>query len=174
MQLRVLTKWLVLIALADACSGTRVVSVLAERPSASIEHMPPLLTTIDASNAHLPLNVSGASVAYGDVDRALADSVERATRSLAEELAQKHARPLELTLEIVDAHAEYERERLLVRLGLRATLRERAGNTYLAQTHVHASAAATVTPERGAKIVLEATDTLGGKLSGWLAGMDLR
>jgi len=130
--------------------------------------------SLDASSARLPLDVSGASVAYGDVDRALIESIERATRPLAEELVRRRARPLELTLELVNAHAEYDHGRLLVRLGVRATLRERAGNLYLAQTHARATASAALPAERGSNVVLDATNALGDQLSNWLAGMDLR
>jgi len=129
---------------------------------------------LDTSNVHLPLEVSGANVAFGDVDRAVVGSVERATRSVAEDLARRHARPLEMTVELVSAHAEYERGRLLVRLAVRATLRERAGNVYLAQTHARGASSAVIAAERGGKVILETTDALGEQLSGWLAGMDLR
>lgn len=170
----VVGKWVVVFALVSACSGTRVVSVLSDRAHERSELASPLRVTIDATNAHLPLSVAGANVAYGDVDHALAGSVERATRPLVAELARRNARPLELAIEIVEAHADEEQGRLLVRMSVRATLRERAGNTYVAQTHAHASTSAVVPADHGGKAVLEVTDSLGDKLAGFLAGLDLR
>ena len=161
-------------ALTSACSGTRIVSVLPEQAQTRAHAAPLLLIRVDATSTQLPLAVAGASIAYGEVDRALAVSVEHATRTLSEELARRHARPLAFTVEIVDAHAEDDRGRLLVRMTVRATLRERAGNAYVAQTHAHANASAAFAPDEGGKAVLEVTDSLGGELAGFLAGLDLR
>ena len=128
---------------------------------------------VDATNTHLPLAISGANVAYGDLDRALARAVEGALARLSGELAARHARRLELAVELVEAHAEYARERLVVRLTVRATLRESSGNVYLAQTHAHASASAVIAPERGATVVSDCDAAIARQLSGWLDGMSL-
>ncbi|HEX3777661.1 MAG TPA: hypothetical protein VHV51_24495 [Polyangiaceae bacterium] len=160
-------------ALVIGCGGGSVVSVLPARAPTEAERAPPLRVAVDATSTHLPLAVSGASVSYGDVDRALAQSIEHALSTTKRELAESDAHALGLSIELVDAHAEYTRDRLVVRMGVRATLRQSSGNVYLAQTHAHASASAMTSAERGAPVVLECADSIGRQLSGWLAGMDL-
>jgi hypothetical protein len=155
------------------CSGPRVISILPAQVARSEDRTPPLSVVVDATNTHLPLAISGANLAYGDVDRALSQAIERALVRLSAELAARHARRLELAVELIDAHAEYSRERLVVRLTVRATLRENAGNVYVAQTHARASASAVVAPERGATVVSDCDAALARQLSGWLDGMEL-
>jgi hypothetical protein len=160
--------------LVASCGGERVVSVLPTRVPTEAEASPPLRVAVDTTSAHLPLAVSGASVAYGDVDRALARAVERALEPTLSDLTRRNAHKLTLSVELVEAHAEATRDRLIVRLAVRATLRENAGNVYLAQTHAHANASAAVPAEHGAPVVLDCVDSIGLKLAGWLGGMDLR
>jgi hypothetical protein len=133
-----------------------------------------LRVAVDATSTHLPLPVSGANVAYGDVDRALAQAIEQALATTTKDLEQRSAKPVGLAVELVEARAEYAHDRLVVRMAVRATLRENSGNVYLAQTHAHASASAVLPPERGAPVVLECADSISHQLSGWLAGMELR
>jgi L-asparaginase II len=156
------------------CGGERVISVLPARTAIAAEASPPLRVAVDTTSTHLPLVVSGASIAYGDVDRALARAVEHALDPTLAELARRNARKLDLSVELLEARAEWTQDRVTVRLAVRATLRENAGNVYLAQTHAHASASAAVPAEHGAQVVLDCTDSIGRKLSGWLTGMDLR
>jgi hypothetical protein len=170
----VLCRVISIAALVAGCGGPHVVSVLPARAATEAERSRPVRVSVDTTSTHLPLVVAGADVAYGDVDQALARAVEHALEPTTLELAQKNARPLGLSVELVEARAEYARDRLVVRLAVRATLRESSGNVYLAQTHAHSSASAVVPAERGAGAVLECTDSIGHQLSGWLGGMDLR
>jgi hypothetical protein len=129
-----------------------------------------LRVQVDATSAHLPLAVTGSNAVYTDVDRALDRSVESAVAALAAELGTLRAQQLELFVELVEAQAEYSDATLVVRMVVRATLRDKLGNSYLAQTYARWSASAHVAPEVGAKIVLDCTDAIGSQLSGWLAG----
>jgi hypothetical protein len=160
--------------LVASCGGERVISVLPARTATEAEASPPLRVAVDTTSAQLPLAVSGASIAYGDVDQALTCAVERALEPTLRELARRHAQQLGLSVELLEARAASTHDGLIVRLAVRATLRENAGNVYLAQTHAHANASAAVPAERGAQVVLDCTDSIGRQLSGWLAGMDLR
>jgi len=150
-----------------------VVSVLPAAARIEQERPRPLRLAVDTTSSHLPLVVAGAKVAFGDVDRALEQSIERALAASIEDLARRRTRALGLSVELVEARAEYAHDRLIVHLAVRATLRENAGNLYLAQTHAHASSSAVVSAEHGAKVVLDCTDSIGRQLSGWLSGMDL-
>jgi hypothetical protein len=166
----VLRKLIPIALIIVGCGGPRVISILPAQVASSEQRASPLSVVVDASNTHLPLPVSGANVAYGDVDRALSRSIEGALVRVSAELAARHARRLELAVELLDAHAEYSRERLVVRLTVRATLRENAGNVYVAQTHARASASAVILPERGASVVSDCDAAIARQLSGWLEG----
>jgi hypothetical protein len=170
----VLCRVISIAAFVAGCGGPSVVSVLPAQARVEAERASPLRVAVDATSTHLPLTVAGAGVAYGDVDRALARAIEHALEPTTQELARRSAAQLGLAVELVEAHAETSRDRLVVRLAVRATLRENAGNVYLAQTHAHASASAVVPAEHGAQVVLDCTDSIAHQLSGWLAGMDLR
>ncbi len=127
---------------------------------------------IDVTSVHLPLAVSGANVAYSDVDRALGRSIARETAGFEGRWGSA-GRPLELDVELIEAHAEYAGGRLVVRLTTRSTLRDRAGNRYIAQTYARGSDSATVVVDQGGAVVRSATDAVGRRLAGWLAGLDL-
>jgi hypothetical protein len=162
------------IAIAICCGGcsTTTVSLWSARAPA-----PPagvLKIDLDTTSVHLPLRVDGARVTFTDVDRALTQSLQNALRPFTLNLGERHAAPLALFVELIDAHADYAQERLVVRMTVRATLRERSGNSYVAQTHAHFSSSGATTPERGAPIALSCSDAIAGQLSGWLSGMDLR
>ncbi len=170
----VLGRLIPILAFVVGCGGPSVVSVLPAR--ATYKEDPPrsVHVALDATSTHLPLVVTGTTIAYGDVDQALALAIEHALEPTTEELARRNAKHLELAVELVEAHAEYARDRLLVRLAVRATLRENSGNVYLAQTHAHAGASAVLPAENGARVVLSCADSIAHQLSGWLSGMDLR
>jgi hypothetical protein len=144
-----------------SCGAPSVLSVLPVRHAPEVAPpISPLTVSLNATSVRLPLVVSGASVAYADVDRALHRSIEVATLTVAHQEIRPPGEPLEPHVELVEARADYSRDRLIVELPVRATLRQRAGNTYVAQTHAHSSASAVVAPERGARAVLTARTRL--------------
>ncbi len=111
-----------------------------------------------------PLPVSGADVAYADLERALGQAVIRAVHPRHDQT---------LTVELVAAEAAYKHSRLSVSLVARATLRAREGNAFVTQTQVICRDAALVTPENGASVVWSCMTRLGRDLSGWLDGVKL-
>ncbi len=119
-----------------------------------------------------PLPVAGTSVAYADVEPALASAVASAVTGWADEKGGAHARGYSLLVEITQADLRDRDGRLLVNLGVRATLRSRADNAYVAQTHVYCQEAGLVAPERGAPVLYACMAHLGRELSGWLGGID--
>lgn len=156
-----------------ACSTT-VLSVLpAQAPPPSHERKPSISIVLDSTTARLPLSVSGSDVAFGDVDRALARSVEAAVAAASPKLHLAPDAHLVLAVELIDARAEYSHERLVVALAARATLRHEKGNAYVAQTHAHSTASAHVPASHGAPSVLACTDSIASQLSGWLLGLDV-
>ncbi len=170
----VLNRLIPILEFVVGCGGPSVVSVLPARATQREEPPRSVHVTVDATSTHLPLAVSGTGVAYGDLDQALALAIEQALEPMTAELARRNAKHLGLSVELVEAHAEYARDRLVVHLAARATLRENSGNVYLGQTHAHAGASAVLPAENGGSVVLSCADSIAHQLSGWLSGMDLR
>jgi hypothetical protein len=79
----------------------------------------------------------------------------------------------QLFVEITSADANYEDGRLIFSLAVRATLRGRAGNIYLAQTQASCRQGGIVRPEEGAPVMYRCMTELGHDLEGWLDGVNL-
>jgi hypothetical protein len=58
-------------------------------------------------------------------------------------------------------------------VGVRATLRARAGNVYLAQTQASCRQGGIVAPDQGAPIIYRCMTEVGHDLAGWLDGVNL-
>lgn len=159
-------------ALIAACSQT-VISVLPAQTPRQIRAPVPVEVAVDATGVFMPMHVSGAGVAYSDVDRALARSLESALAAVFPRLSLASDQRLLLRVEILETHAEYAEGRLVVRMATRATLRRVRGNAYIAQTHAHTSHSALVSPQRGSSVVIACTDAISTELSGWLLGLEL-
>jgi hypothetical protein len=109
-----------------------------------------------------PLRAAGSSVAYGQLEAALAQAVLHSVRP----------RPAHtLTVELISAEAEQSQSRLSVALVARATLRAREGNTFVAQTQVVCRTSASVSAEEGGPVVWACMTRLGRDLNGWLSGL---
>jgi hypothetical protein len=157
----------------SACARS-VISVLPAQAMAQEAVPQPVSVRVDATTVRLPLVVSGAEVAFSDVDRALSRSVRKAIAAPMSKLTLAPGAHLDLQVEIVEAHAEYSHERLVVGLAARATLRREKGNAYVAQTHAHATASEHGPAAHGATAVLVCTDSIATDLARWLLGLDLR
>jgi hypothetical protein len=70
-------------------------------------------------------------------------------------------------------HAVYDDGRVIFWVAVRATLRERAGNVYLAQTQASCRQGGIVAPDKGAPIMYRCMMELGRDLNGWLQGVNL-
>ncbi|HEX4338862.1 MAG TPA: hypothetical protein VH062_23310 [Polyangiaceae bacterium] len=155
--------------MSTGCASQRVVSVLSQNDLHAMSAVAPSVV-VEATSVRLPMPVSGAAVAYADVDRALDEAISAA----AVPVLEAHGRGrYELVVELIEAHAEYAGSRLVVALTVRATLRGRAGNTYVAQTHARATASGAVAPEQGGSVVLTASHSIASKLAGFLLGLEL-
>jgi hypothetical protein len=145
-----------------ACAGRRLVTVEPEGPphggfsaaDPSFEVVPRL------AGARDPLPVSGSDVAFADLARALGHAVLRA-------VAPYHGGVL--TVEVVRADADYNGARLSVSLVVRATLRSRIGNDFIATTTSVCHDGAIVDPDTGAPVLWSCMARIGRELAGWLA-----
>jgi hypothetical protein len=166
-----------LVLSAAGCGGgTEVVPLLAAAgiPLTSPATVP--LEVVTRSTAvHDPLPLRKTKVAYGDVEAGLGYAVSSATTAWA----ASHRRGSttkdgwQLFVEIVNADAEYDEGRVIVSVGVRATLRSRAGNVYLAQTQTSCRQGGIVRPDGGAPIMYRCMMEVGHDLAGWLEGVDL-
>lgn len=115
-----------------------------------------------------PLPVRGTHIEFGDVEAALGHAVASATVPWAE--AHRAIRPdgWQLQVDLISADAEASGESITIALGVRATLRTRVGNRYIAQTQAHCKRTGAVDPRGAAPIVFDCMARVGRELGGWL------
>jgi hypothetical protein len=118
-----------------------------------------------------PLPVHGTGTAYGDVEGALGHAVSSAVVPWAD--THRDVRPggWTLTVELTKAEASWSSGRMKTTLGVRATLRARSNNEYLAQTATYCSDSALVPAEQGAAVMYSCMSRIGRDLAGWLGGI---
>jgi len=122
-----------------------------------------------------PLPVRGTSVAYGDVEAALGHAIASATVPWAERHRRQAdgTRGWQLFVELTDASADYDDGRVIFSVSVRATLRARHGNVYLAQSQASCRQGGLVRSDRGAPVMYRCMMEVGHDLAGWLDGVDL-
>jgi hypothetical protein len=124
---------------------------------------------------HDPLRVQGSNVAYVDIESALGHAISSATVPWAQaHLTHPTSKDgWQLFVEIINADANYDDGRVIFSVAVRATLRVRAGNVYLAQTQASCRQGAYAAPDRGAHTMYRCMMEVGRDLAGWLDGIDL-
>ena len=158
------------------CEPSHLISVM---PTSALTQRSPanaaqkLRIVVETSSVRLPLVVHGSNIYLTDIDQALEASIANAVQPTKNDLSVRNAHSYVLVVEIIEAHADFSAGLLTVRLVTRVTLREKLGNTYVAQTHAHASDSAAVVPAHGSDVALKCIDSMGSQLSGWLSGMAL-
>ena len=117
-----------------------------------------------------PLAVRGSSVAFGQLEAALGHAVSTG----AVPWIQRHlsADAFQLEVELIGADARARGGELTVVLDVRATLRRRAGNAYVAQTQTHCQRSAALSPRQAAPVVFACMSHIGRVLGGWLGGIE--
>ena len=139
----------------------------------------PLRVVTRSTAVHDPLHVRGTGVVYGDVETTLGHAIASATVTWAKSHESAKSTPKnekdgwELFVEVTNADAWAEDDRVVFSLAVRATLRQRSGNDYLAQTQASCRQGGVVAPDKGAPIVYGCMMEIGRTLSGWLEGVDL-
>ena len=119
-----------------------------------------------------PLPVTGSDTFYADVESALGHAIASATVPWADAHRQQRPEGWQILVEITRASADYSAGRLMVTFDVRATLRTRIGNAYLAQTQAHCMQAGLVAPSDGAPVVYSCMTGLGRDLGGWLGSVE--
>ena len=154
-----------LVMLALCSCSAKVVQVMPDRLATGATSAPadPTFEIVArVAGVHDPLPVSGAEVAYSDLEHTFAQAIVRA-------VAPRHDSVL--TVELIGGDASYDSARVAVTLLARATLRSRVGNQFIAQTQVACRDGAIVPPQEGGRVVWSCMTRLGKDLSGWLEGL---
>lgn len=158
----------------SGCGGTQHVALLSaagipvtSSPAGAI----PLEVVTRGTAVPDPLPVRGTSVVYGDLEAALGLAVSSAGVPWAQAHREKRADGWQLFVELTRAEAEEQHERLIVTLDVRATLRGRAGNVYLAQTSAHCRQAGLVEAASGGPVVYACMTRIGRDLTSWLSAV---
>ncbi len=135
----------------------------------------PLRVVTRSTAVNDPLHLRGTRVEYGDIEAALGHAVASATVPWAD-VHRAHPSGKDgwhLFVEVTNAEAQYDDGRVIFSMAVRATLRMRAGNIYLAQTQASCRQGAIVAPENGARTMYRCMMEIGRDLAGWLDGVDL-
>ena len=157
------------------CVGTSVIPLLGDGVvpvTVTPAHSVPLeVITRKSAIVKDPLPVRGGWVAFEDVEAALGHAVSSAAVPWAEKHMEERPAGWQLDVELISADAETRGREVLVTLGVRATLRTRTGNRYLAQTQTHCSRSAVVEPRDASPVVFDCMSRIGRVLGGWLGGV---
>ena len=167
-----------LFLLATACGGgsTKIVPLLSAAGVPLTDPTTAPLEVVTRSTAvRDPLPVRGSDVVYGDIEAALGHAISSATVNWADSHRNLPGGKAgwQLFVEVIGADAEYDDARVIFTVSVRATLRARAGNVYLAQTQASCRQGGIVQPDRGAPIMYRCMTEVGHDLAGWLDGVDL-
>jgi hypothetical protein len=135
----------------------------------------PLRVVTRSTAVHDPLRMRGSDLLYGDVEAALGHAIASATVPWANAHRGDATATdgWQLFVEVTNDDAWYEDGRVLFSVGVRATLRGRAGNVYLAQTQASCRQGGIVPPNKGAPIMYRCMMEIGRDLAGWLEGVNL-
>jgi len=162
--------------LCGGCAGARTIALLGDGKvpvTATPEHAVPLeVITRKSSTVADPLPVRGSAIAFADVERALGHAVASATVPWAEKHMAERPEGWQLDVELIAADARAVGREVMVTLAVRATLRARTGNRYLAQTQAHCQRSAVVEPADAQPVVFDCMARVGRVLGGWLGGVE--
>jgi hypothetical protein len=172
--------WLALLLFASlpgcAAGGTKIVPLLAAAGIPPTEPTTVPLEVVTRSTAvRDPMPLQGSGIVYGDVEAALGYAVSSAASPWADAHRKHRTGKVgwQLFVEIINAEADYTQGRVVFSVGVRATLRARAGNVYLGQTAASCRQGGIVAPDQGAPIIYRCMTEVGHDLAGWLDGVNL-
>ena len=157
------------------CAGRRIVPLLSSAGvpiTASPTSAVPLEVVTRSTSVRDPLPVSGSGVVYGDFEAALGHAVSSAAVPWADQNRGRREGGWQLFVEVIQAEAEHDGARLLVTIGVRATLRARVGGAHIGQTETACRDGGLVAPERGAPVLYACMTRIGRDLTSWLAAAE--
>jgi hypothetical protein len=159
----------------SGCGGKQVVPLLSSA-GVPITRTPtgavPLEVVTRSTSVRDPFPVSGASVVYNDFEAALGAAVSSAAVPWADKNRGRRPGGWQLYLEVIQAEAEYDGSRMLVTIGVRATLRTRVGAEHIGQTETACRDGGLVPADQGAPVLYRCMMRIGRDLTSWLASAD--
>ena len=165
------------VLLMSSCESSRQIVPLLETLGVPVTASTsvPLRVVTRSTAVTDPLPMRGSAVTYADVESALGYAIASATVPWA---SQRRADPSsrdgwQLSVELTSASAQYDGGRVIFSLAVRATLRARAGNVYLAQTQASCRQGGIAPPEGGGPVMYKCMMEIGRDLDGWMEGVDL-
>lgn len=156
------------------CGGRQVVPLLSSagipitRPNGAV----PMEVVTRSTSVRDPLPVTGAGVSYADFEGALGYAVSSATVPWAAKNKDRRPGGWQLFVEVIQAEAEYDGARMIVTIGVRATLRQRVGGEHIGQTETACRDGGIVPADRGGAVLYRCMTRIGRDLAGWLAAAD--
>lgn len=160
---------------AIGCGGRQIVPLLSSAGvpiTATPTNAVPLEVVTRSTSVRDPLPVSGSSVVYGDFEAALGHAISSAAVPWADKNRGRRDGGWQLFVEVVQAEAEHDGSRLLVTIGVRATLRARIGGAHIGQTETACRDGGLVSPDNGAPVLYACMTRIGRDLTSWLAAAD--
>jgi hypothetical protein len=154
----------------SGCASTKIVALTSAIPISATPNVP-LEVTTRSSGIRDPVRVPGSRVAFAGLEESLGHAVASAVAPWAESHRTERPDGWQLIAELIEAHVDRADERFEVVVGVRATLRARLGNVYLAQTQVHCKQSALVVPSQATPVFYDCLIELGHELNGWLGGV---
>jgi hypothetical protein len=162
-------------SLLAGCSGRQTVPLLASAGipiTATPTNAVPLEVVTRSTSVRDPLPVSGTSIAYADFEAALGHAVSSAAVPWAEKNRGRRSGGWQLFVEVIQAEAEHDGSRMLVSIGVRATLRTRVGGEHIGQTETTCRDGGIVSADRGAPVLYACMTRIGRDLTSWLAAAE--
>lgn len=159
----------------SGCGGRQIVPLLASAGipiTATPTSAVPLEVVTRSTSVRDPLPVSGTSVVYGDFEAALGHAVSSAAVPWADKARGRREGGWQLFVEVIQAEAEHDGSRLLVTIGVRATLRARVGGAHIGQTETACRDGGLVAADKGAPVLYACMTRIGRDLTSWLAAAE--
>lgn len=128
----------------------------------------PIEVIARAAGVANPLPMRGSYLVFGAVEESLGHAIGTATLPWAEAHRPSEPEGWQLMVDLWQASAEHHRGSVTVQLGVRATLRTRDGNRYVAQTQAHCKQSQRARSSAGAETFYGCMNSLGRELAGWL------
>jgi hypothetical protein len=166
----------VLLAFVSTACGARQVVPLLTSAGIPITHTPsgsiPMEVVTRSTSVRDPLPVSGTTLAYADFEAALGHAVSTATVPWAATHVGRRPGGWQLFVEVIQAEADHDGSRMLVTIGVRATLRARVGGTHIGQTERACRDGGLVPAERAASVLYACMMRIGRDLTAWLSAVE--
>jgi hypothetical protein len=160
-------------SLFSSCAAGTVVALSAAVPiTATPTGAIPMEITTRSSGVPSPLPLEGGRVVFSAVEESLGHAVATATVPWADAHRDRRPDGWQLLVDLWQARAERRGDTVAVTLGVRATLRSRVGNRYLAQTQAHCRQSMTTDAADATPVFYACMTNIGRELAGWLGGVE--